>query len=355
MKNNTNRSTSKLARNMIVSRLVAIILVVALVLMVHSCATAESISAASGKFQPVTSKLTVSEVTHSVFYAPQYVAINLGFFEKNGIEIELVNSQGADKVMAAVLSGQVEIGFAGPEAAIYVYLQGKEDYPQVFAQLTKRDGSFLVGRTKDEDFSFEKLKGTHVLPGRKGGVPYMTLEYVIKQNGLNPATDMFFDNSISFEAMTGAFVGGVGDYVTIFEPTATTLELEGRGFIVASVGEASGEIPYTAYFANKSFIEENSDLIQRFVKAIYEGQVWVDTHTSREVAEVLLPSFPDSDIDILEKVVERYKSIDAWNKTPYMTEESFIRLQDVIEASGELSNRVPFEALVLNKFSENLK
>lgn len=300
-------------------------------------------------------KLTVSEVTHSVFYAPQYVAINLGLFEKNGIEVELLNSQGADKVMSAVLSGQVDIGFAGPEAAIYVYLQEKDDYPQVFAQLTKRDGSFLVAREKDENFTFDKLKGKHVLPGRKGGVPYMTFEYVIKQAGLNPATDMNFDNSISFDAMTGAFVGGVGDYVTIFEPTATELELEGRGYIVASIGEKSGEIPYTAYFANKSFIEKNPEVIQSFVNAIYEAQVWVDTHTSHEVAEVLLPSFPDSDINVLEKVVKRYKSIDAWNKTPYMSKESFDRLQDVIETSGELSMRVPFEKLVLNSFSENLK
>lgn len=313
----------------------------------YSLATANNSS-------PHLTKITVSEVTHSVFYAPQYVAMNLGFFEKNGIEVELINSQGADKVMAAVLSGQVEIGFAGPEASIYVYLQGKKDYPQVFAQLTKRDGSFLVGRNKDEVFNWENLKGKHVLPGRKGGVPYMTLEYVIKQNGLNPSTDMTFDNSISFDAMTGAFVGGIGDYVTIFEPTATMLELEERGYILASVGEAAGEIPYTAYFANKSFIEENPVLIQNFVRAIYEGQVWVATHSSAEIAEVLLPSFPDSTLEILEKVIERYKSIDAWNNTPYMTKESFERLQDVIEASGELSTRVPFEDLILNTFSENL-
>lgn len=300
-------------------------------------------------------KLTVSEVTHSVFYAPQYVAINLGLFEEHGIEVELLNSQGADKVMAAVLSGQVDIGFAGPEASIYVYLQGKEDYPQVFAQLTKRDGSFLVGREKNDSFEWTNLEGTHVLPGRKGGVPYMTLEYVIKQHGLDPATDMNFDNSISFDAMTGAFVGGIGDYVTIFEPTATELELEGKAYIMASVGEASGEIPYTAYFANKSYLEENPELIQNFVDAIYEGQVWVATHTPQEIAEVLLPSFPDSDINVLATVVERYLSIDAWNQTPVMTEESFNRLQDVIEASGELSERVPFEKLVNNHFAENVK
>lgn len=298
--------------------------------------------------------LKVSEVTHSVFYAPQYVAINLGFFEENGISIELINSQGADKVMTAVLSGQVDIGFAGPESAIYVYLQGKEDYPQVFAQLTKRDGSFLVGRTYEENFEWNSLKGKHVLPGRKGGVPYMTLEYVIRQNGLEPSTDMNFDNSISFDAMTGAFVGGVGDYVTIFEPTATMLEAEGKGYILASVGEASGEIPYTAYFANKSYIAENSDIIQRFVNAVAKGQEWVAIHSSKEIAEVLLSSFPDSDVETLEKVVDRYKSIDAWNQTPIMTEDSFNRLQDVIEQSGELARRVPFEDLVDNSFGLNV-
>jgi len=333
----------KRSSSSLLSRLIAIMLAVVLVCIPTTVGMAESLT-----------KLTVSEVMHSVFYAPQYVAIGLGFFEKNGLQIELINSQGADKVMAAVLSGQVDIGFAGPEAAIYVYLQGKEDYPQVFAQLTKRDGSFLVGRDENEVFSWENLRGKHVLPGRKGGVPYMTLEYVIKQHGLTPATDMDFDNSISFEAMTGAFVGGIGDYVTIFEPTATMLELEGKGHILASIGEASGEIPYTAYFANKSYIEKNPDIIQGFVNAIYEGQVWVDTHTSLEVATVLQPFFPESSIEVLEKVVERYKAIDAWNKTPYMTEDSFGRLQDVIEESGELSKRVPFEVLVLNDFSNNL-
>ena len=312
-------------------------------------------TAATSSTETELTKLTVSEVTHSVFYAPQYVAINLGLFEEHGIEVELLNSQGADKVMAAVLSGQVDIGFAGPEASIYVYLQGKEDYPQVFAQMTKRDGSFLVGREKNDSFEWTDLEGTHVLPGRKGGVPYMTLEYVIKQHGLDPATNMNFDNSISFDAMTGAFVGGIGDYVTIFEPTATELELEGKGYIMASVGEASGDIPYTAYFANKSFLEENPELIQNFVDAIYEGQVWVASHTPDEIAEVLLPSFPDTDIEVLATVVERYQSIDAWNQTPVMTQESFNRLQDVIEASGELAERVPFEALVNNTFAEKVK
>lgn len=297
-------------------------------------------------------KITVSEVTHSVFYAPQYVAINLGLFEKRGIEVELVNGGGADKVMTAVLSNQVDIGFAGPESAIYVYLEGKEDYAEVFAQVTKKDGSFLVAREEDDNFKWSDLKGKHILPGRKGGVPYMALEYVIKKNGLTPATDMNFDNSISFDAMTAAFLGGVGDYVTIFEPTATTLEKEGKAYIVASVGEEAGEIPYTAYFAKKSYIEENSDIIQDFVDALYEAQLWVNTHSAKEVAEALLPSFPDTDIDVLETVVRRYRDIDAWNQNPIMAEQSFNRLQDVIEEAGELTRRVEFDKIVNNTFAE---
>ena len=324
-------------------RFVAVILVVVLVL---TCTVVIGCEKTNNR------KIRVSEVTHSVFYAPQYVAINLGLFEKRGIEIELVNGGGADKVMTAVLSNQVDIGFSGPEAAIYVYLEGKEDYAEVFAQVTKKDGSFLVAREKDDNFKWTDLKGKHILPGRKGGVPYMALEYVIKQNGLTPAKDMNFDNSISFDAMTAAFLGGVGDYVTIFEPTATTLEKEGKAYIVASVGEEAGEIPYTAYFAKKSFIKANSGLIQDFVDALYEAQVWVDTHSPREVAEALLESFPDTDIDVLETVVQRYKDIDAWNKTPVMTKESFNRLQDVIEEAGELSKRVDFEKIVNNTYAK---
>lgn len=298
--------------------------------------------------------LRISEVTHSVFYAPQYVAINKGIFEKYGIEIDLINGGGADKVMTAVLSGQVDIGFAGPEAAIYVYLQGKSDYPQVFAQLTKRDGCFLVAREPDENFEWSKLKGKHVLPGRKGGVPYMTLEYVLRNNGIDTSTDLNFDNSISFDAMTSAFLGGVGDYVTVFEPTATVIQNEGRGYIVASVGEASGEIPYTAYFANKSFLQKNPELIKNFVDAIYEAQQWVLTHSSKEVAEAIAPSFSDTSVEVLTQVVERYKEIGVWNATPVMTEDSFNRLQDVIEQAGELSERVDFDKIVNNTFAEKV-
>lgn len=299
-------------------------------------------------------KVTVSEVTHSVFYAPQYAAIELGFFEEEGIELELINSQGADKVMTAVLSNQVDIGFAGPEAAIYVYNEGKSDYTQVFAQVTQKDGSFLVSREAIEDFKWTDLKDKHILPGRKGGVPYMTLQYVIEQNGLDINTDLNFDNSISYDTMNSAFAAGTGDFVTIFEPTATVFENEGKGYIVASVGEAAGEIPYTAYFANKSFIENNSELIQKFVNAIYKGQQWVETHSASEIAEVLAPSFPEVDLKVLETVVDRYKEIDAWKTEPSMTEESFNKLQEVMINAGELSQPAPFDKIINNSFSENL-
>lgn len=296
-------------------------------------------------------KLTVSEVTHSVFYAPQYLAINLGFFKDEGIDIELINSAGADKVMTAVLSNDVQIGFAGPEASIYIYNEGSKDFAQVFAQVTKRDGSFLISR-ESGDFKWEDLKGKHILPGRKGGVPYMTLQYVLNKHGLNTETDLNFDNSISFDAMASAFVSGTGDYVTVFEPIATSFEIENKGHIVASVGEAADEIPYTAYFAKKSYIESNPEVIQKFVNAIYKGQTWVDTHSAEEIAKELLVSFPDTNLEVLAKVVERYKSIDAWNTTPIMTKESFERLQEVMTNAGELEKVAPYEEIVNNRFAE---
>lgn len=296
-------------------------------------------------------KLTVSEVTHSVFYAPQYLAINLGFFKDEGIDIELINSAGADKVMTAVLSNDVQIGFAGPEASIYIYNEGSKDFAQVFAQVTKRDGSFLISR-ESGDFKWEDLKGKHILPGRKGGVPYMTLQYVLNKHGLNTETDLNFDNSISFDAMASAFVSGTGDYVTVFEPIATSFEIENKGHIVASVGEAADEIPYTAYFAKKSYIESNPEIIQKFVNAIYRGQTWVDTHSAEEIAKELLVSFPDTNLEVLTKVVERYKSIDAWNTTPIMTKESFERLQEVMTNAGELEKVAPYEEIVNNRFAE---
>ena len=300
-------------------------------------------------------KVTVSEVTHSVFYAPQYAAIELGFFEEEGLELELSNGEGADKVMTAVLSGSVDIGFAGPEACIYVYNEGKEDYMQVFAQLTQRDGAFILAREKDEDFTWEKLRGKRLLPGRKGGVPYMTLEYVVKQHGMTPDVDVIFDDSIQFSAMEGAFIGGTGDYVSLFEPTASALEKEGAGYIVASVGAESGEIPYTAYFAQKSFIAKNENLIQSFTNAVAKGLSWVKEHTAAQIAEVIQPAFPDTDLKTLETVVQNYKNIDAWRETPDMKEESFQTLQTVMQEAGELEKAAPFSELVNNSFAKNIK
>ena len=300
-------------------------------------------------------KVTVNEVTRSVFYAPQYVAIALGYFEENGLEIELSTGQGADNVMTAVLAGQCDIGFAGPEASIYVYNEGKEDHTQVFAQLTKTDGSFLVSREPNEDFKWEDLKGKTIIPGRRGGVPYMTFEYVLKQNGLNPETDLVLDDSIKFDLMAGAFAGGNADYVTLFEPTASMTEEQGKGYIVASVGEASGEIPYTAYFAKKSYIEENSEIIQKFTNAIYKAQKWVEEHTMKEVAEAIVDFFPDTDMETLETALQSYKDIDAWKTTPDMKEESFELLQTVMKEAGELTQKAPFNKVVNNSYAEKAK
>lgn len=297
-------------------------------------------------------KIRLNEVTRSVFYAPQYVAIAQGFFEEEGLDVEITTGQGADKVMTAVLAGQSDIGFAGPEASIYVYNEGKEDFTQVFAQLTKKDGSFLVSRTEDKDFKWTDLKGKTVIPGRKGGVPYMTLEYVLKKNGLNPATDVVLDDSIKFDLMAGAFTGGTADYVTLFEPTASMTENAGKGYVVASVGEASGEIPYTAYFAKKSYIENNSETIQKFTNAIYKGQVWVKQHSAKEIAESIKDFFPDTDVELLAKVLQSYIDIDAWNQDPILKEESYNLLQTVMEEAGELKQKAPYEKVINNKFAE---
>lgn len=243
----------------------------------------------------------------------------------------------------------------GPEASIYVYNEGKEDYTQVFAQMTKKDGSLLVARNKTDKFSWEDVKGKTIIPGRKGGVPFMTLQYVLRKNGINPETDVILDDSIKFDLMAGAFASGNAEYVTLFEPTASMTEKEGKGYIVASVGEAAGDIPYTAYFAKKSYIEKNKEIIQKFTEAIYEGQKWVKENTAKEIAEVIQSFFPDTSVEMLESAVKTYKDIEAWNETPELKEESFERLQEVMTQAGELTKKVPFEKIVNNKYAENLK
>ena len=297
--------------------------------------------------------IQLNEVTRSVFYAPQYAAIANGYFEEEGLELEITTGQGADKVMTAVLAGQSDIGFAGPEAAIYLYNEVKEDYIEVFAQMTKRDGSFLVSRNKNDNFKWTDLKGSTIIPGRKGGVPYMTFEYVLKQNGIDTKKEVVLDDSIKFDLMAGAFAGGNADYVTLFEPTASMTESQGKGYIVASVGEAAGEIPYTAYFAKKSYIEQNPDIIQGFTNATHKGLQWVKAHTAEEVAKVIQGFFPDTDLEMLANSVKSYKDIDAWNDTPVLKEEAFDRLQTVMAEAGELDTKAPYNVIVNNKFAEN--
>lgn len=297
-------------------------------------------------------KVRLNEVTHSVFYAPQYAAISLGFFKEQGLEIELTNGGGADKVMTAVLSGQSDIGFSGPEASIYVYNEGKEDYSVVFAQLTKRDGQFLMGRKAEPDFKWSNLKGKNIIGGRKGGVPEMTLEYVLKKNGLTPGKDVNVDTTVQFNLMAGAFTGGQGDYVTLFEPTASAMEKEGKGYILASLGKDSGEIPYTAYFAKKSYIEKNKEIIQKFTNALYKGQLWVDSHTPEEIVKVIKPSFPDTDEGILVKVAKNYKDYDAWNKDPVLKKESLDLLQKVMQEAGELKKTADYDKVVNTEYAK---
>jgi NitT/TauT family transport system substrate-binding protein len=277
-------------------------------------------------------QIRLNEVTRSVFYAPLYVAINQGFFEEEGIELIVTTGEGADKVMTAVLAGQADIGFCGPEASVHVFNEGREDHAVNFAQLTKRDGSFLVGREPDPNFTWDKVKGTTIIGGRKGGVPEMTLEYVLKNKGIMPGQDVEVLTNIQFALMAGAFTGGTGDYVTLFEPVAATLEQNGSGYVVAS---------------------SDKDLIQKFTNAIYRGQLWVANHSPEEIAEAIKQSFPDADMEILTAVAKRYKEIDAWAKTPHFTEESFNRLQDVMELAGELEKRADYSKLVTNDFADN--
>lgn len=302
-------------------------------------------------------KIGVAEVTHSVFYAPQYVAIEMGFFADEGFDVDLIGAYGADKTMAALLSEEAQIGFMGPEASVYVYAQGSKDYAISFAQVTKRDGTFLVSREPKPDFKFDDLKGKEVIGGRKGGMPEMTLEYVLKHNGLTlgenvSAGEVNVRTDIQFAVMAGAFTGGEGDYVTLFEPMATSVEKAGTGHIVASIGAESGEIPYTAYCALGSYIEENPKVIQKFTNAIYKGQQYVKDHSAEEIAKVISPQFPELDLDELVTVIERYKDNDTWCDEPLLKEESLNRLMDVMELAGELTERVPYNKIVTTRFAE---
>lgn len=291
-------------------------------------------------------EVTLAEVTHSIFYAPQYVAIEKGYFEEVGIDIELILTSGADKVTAAVLSGDADIGFCGSEGTIYVYQGGEKDYLKTFAQLTQKDGSFIVSREKINDFTLEDLKGKEILGGRAGGMPEMTLEYALKENGIDPKKDVNINTSIEFASMGGAFIGGEGDFVTLFEPNALELEKEGYGYVVASLGELGGIVPYTSYSARISYIEENKELIENFTKAIQKGIDYVHNHSDEEVAKAIINQFPDTSIEDIAKVVKRYRNIDAWPKTTEFSEDSFNHLQDIMIDYGAIDEKVPYAKLM---------
>lgn len=291
-------------------------------------------------------KVKVAEVAHSIFYAPQYAAISEGFFEEENIDIDLILTPGADKVAAAVLSGDVDIGFSGSEATIYVYNGGEKDYLKTFAQLTQKDGSFLVSREKIDNFSLNDLKGKTVIGGRAGGMPEMTFEWALRQSGIDPKKDVNIDTSIAFAAMGGAFIGGAGDFVTLFEPTALEIEQQGYGHVVASIGELGGIVPYTSYSAKISYIENNKDIIKRFTNAIKKGLDFVHNNDSETIAKSILEFFPDTALNDLTKVVERYKKQDTWPKTTYFNQDSFKHLQEIMIASGELDETVSYDKLI---------
>ena len=291
-------------------------------------------------------KLRVSEVTHSVFYAPMYAAMELGYFEEEGIEIELSNAGGADAVMAAVLSGSADIGFCGPEAALYVLIGGSDNVPTVFGQLTKRDGSFLVSRVNEPDFEWEDLEGKEILAGRKGGVPAMTFEYILNEHGLYDGVNVDMNYDVNFNNMTAAFEAGTADYCTMFEPVASEYEKAGKGYVVAAVGEASGEVPYTCYIAKESWLDANGDTADGFLRAVMRGIRYILTADSAEAAKTIAPCFDGTEESSLAVSLDSYKAIDAWQEDMTMTEEAFARLQDIIDNAGELQRRAELSELV---------
>lgn len=297
--------------------------------------------------------MKVAEVTHSIFYAPQYVAHSLGYFEEEGLDVEILLVPGADKVTAAVLSGDVQIGFCGSEATIYIYNQGEKDYLINFAALTKRDGSFLVSREKYENFTLDDLKGKTVIGGRKGGMPEMTFEWSLKQNGIDPKKDLIIDTSVAFASMAGSFISGNGDFVTLFEPQALQIEQQGYGYVVASIGELGGVVPYTAYNAKKSYIEKHEKEIDGFTKAIQKGLDYVRTHSDEDVAKIITSYFPDTSMNDLIKIIKRYRNNDSWFQTTKITEEDYKHIEEIVESAGELSKKAPYDKLVTTKFSKN--
>lgn len=297
-----------------------------------------------------TTPLVLNEVAHSVFYAPQYVAIEEGYFEDEGIDLTLTTGFGADKTMTALLSGEADIGFMGSESSIYVYLGGTDDYIINFAQLTQRAGNFLVAREKIENFSFDMLNGKTILGGRKGGMPQMVFEFILKKNSIDPST-LNINQNIDFGSTAAAFSGGQGDFTVEFEPSATLLEQEGKGYVVASLGVESGYVPYTAYSAKKSFLEANPETISAFTKSLQRGMDYVNSHSPEEIAKVISPQFPDTDMDTLITMITRYQEQDTWKENLIFEETSFTLLQNILEEAGELNERIPYKDIVNTEFA----
>ena len=298
-------------------------------------------------------KVRLNEVAHSIFYAPQYVAIEKGYFEKEGIKLELTTGFGADKTATAVISGDADIAFMGPEATIYQFNQGNADYLINFAQLTQRAGNFVVSRKKEDSFKWEDLKGKKVIGGRPGGMPEMVFEYVLKKHGMNPQKDINLVQNIDFGSTAAAFSEGQADYTVEFEPGATSLETGQKGYVVASLGTDSGYIPYTAFSARKSYISEHSDTIQGFVNALQKGMDYVQTHSPEEIAKIIEPQFPETDLSTITTIVSRYYEQDSWKENLIFERDSFELLQDILESAGELKARAPYEKLVTTDFAEN--
>ena len=297
-------------------------------------------------------KVTLNEVAHSIFYAPQYVAIEEGYFKDEGLDLTLVTGFGADKTMTAVISGEADIGFMGAEASVYAYQEGATDAVVNFAQLTQRAGNFLVSREEMPDFKWEDLKDKKVLGGRKGGMPEMVFEYILRKNGLDPQKDLTIDQSIDFGYTAAAFTGDTSaDFTVEFEPSATALEKEGAGYVVASLGVDSGYVPYTSYSAKTSYMEKNPEIIQKFTNALQKGMEYVQSHTPEEIAEVIAPQFAETDLDTVTAIVKRYYDQDTWKSNLIFEKESFELLEDILEDSGELSERVSYENLVTTKYA----
>ena len=298
-------------------------------------------------------KVTLNEVAHSIFYAPQYVAIEEGYFKDEGLDLTLVTGFGADKTMTAVISGEADIGFMGAEASVYAYQEGATDAVVNFAQLTQRAGNFLVAREEMPDFKWEDLKDKKVLGGRKGGMPEMVFEYILRKNGLDPQKDLTIDQSIDFGSTAAAFTGDTSaDFTVEFEPSATALEKEGAGYVVASLGVDSGYVPYTSYSAKTSYMEKNPEIIQKFTNALQKGMEYVQSHTPEEIAEVIAPQFAETDLDTVTAIVKRYYDQDTWKSNLIFEKESFELLEDILEDSGELSERVSYEDLVTTKYAQ---